>query len=75
MLAQSERVLFGRDESTLPLYSLSRLLDLEFDCQPCLSRQAYQCINAEIIDPSTEQVVEARLNILALKSPPPCGEG
>jgi hypothetical protein len=40
---------------------LCRFLDLEFDCQPGFSSEADQGIYAEIIDPSTEQIIEAGL--------------
>jgi hypothetical protein len=66
--------LFLRWGNASPFRSPSRLLDLEFNRQPDFSRQAYQCINAEIFDPPTEQIIEARSNILALKFLPPCGE-
>jgi hypothetical protein len=40
---------------------LCRFLDLEFDCEPGFSGEGNQGIDAEIIDPSTEQIVEAGL--------------
>jgi hypothetical protein len=42
-------------------HNLCRLLDFEFDCQSSFSGQAYQGIDAEIIDPPTEQIIEAWL--------------